>query len=38
MSNQIVRYEPNAIYAKVTEANGFVFTAGIVAANAAALA
>jgi enamine deaminase RidA (YjgF/YER057c/UK114 family) len=27
----IVRHEPTAIYSKVVEANGFVFTAGIVA-------
>jgi enamine deaminase RidA (YjgF/YER057c/UK114 family) len=30
---QIVRYEANAIYSKAVEANGFVFTAGIVPAN-----
>ncbi|MGD9738556.1 MAG: RidA family protein [Bauldia sp.] len=36
MTSQIIRHEPNAIYAKVTEANGFVFTAGIVASNLAA--
>jgi enamine deaminase RidA (YjgF/YER057c/UK114 family) len=27
---QIVRHEANAVYSKVAEANGFVFTAGIV--------
>ncbi len=27
---QIVRHEANAVYAKAVEANGFVFTAGIV--------
>lgn len=31
MSAPIIRHEPNGIYSKVTEANGFVFTAGIVA-------
>lgn len=31
--NHIIRHEPNGIYAKVTEANGFVFTAGIVASD-----
>jgi enamine deaminase RidA (YjgF/YER057c/UK114 family) len=31
MSATITRHESNAIYSKVVEANGFVFTAGIVA-------
>jgi enamine deaminase RidA (YjgF/YER057c/UK114 family) len=30
---QIVRHESSAIYSKVVEANGFVFTAGIVPAD-----
>lgn len=30
---QIVRHEANAVYAKVVEANGFVFTAGIIPAD-----
>ena len=30
---QIVRHEANAVYSKVVEANGFVFTAGIIPAD-----
>jgi len=33
---QIIRHEANAVYSKCVEANGFVFTAGIVPANLAA--
>lgn len=33
MPAQITRHEPSTIYSKVVEANGFVFTAGIVATN-----
>lgn len=29
----VIRHEPSKIYSKVVEANGFVFTAGIVADN-----
>ena len=31
MANSVIRHEPSGVFSKVTEANGFVFTAGIVA-------
>jgi enamine deaminase RidA (YjgF/YER057c/UK114 family) len=33
MANPVTRHEPSGINSKVTEANGFVFTSGIVASN-----